>query len=148
MKSSNKKAAIISCVILATAIVIAAMVVFLPKRFITPATPAQQVTVPGQHASNNGPAALLAGSTTSPKMAPIPQGSQTYQIMQAASAIPRIVQATVNPVNVHVGDTQTLILTISDPDPITSVVATIRTDNETTTVPLSLVGPAALNDVF
>jgi hypothetical protein len=148
MKPSNKKAAIISCVILATAIVIAAMVVFLPKRSITPAAPAQQVTVPGQHASNNGPSALLAGSTTSPKMAPIPHGLQTYQIMQAATVMPKIVQATVNPVDVHVGDTQTLTVIVSDPNPVTSVVATVRTDNGTTTVPLSLVGPAALNDVF
>jgi hypothetical protein len=81
------------------------------------------------------------------KKAPIPMGSQTYQIMQASNAVPKIVQATVDPVNVRVGDTQILTVIISDPDPITSVVATIQTDNGTTTVPLMLVGAAALNDV-
>ncbi len=80
--------------------------------------------------------------------APIPTGSQTYQIMQAASAMPKIVQATIDPVNADLGQMQTLTVIVSDPNPITSVVAAIQTDNGTTTVSLALVGPAALNDVI
>ena len=141
MGSFNKKNIIIGCVVLVIAVVVAAVVIFLPMR---PVKQAMAPTLPGA----NNKLAAVATSTRPVKMAPIPQGSQTYQIMQAPDVMPKIVQATVNPVDVHVGDTQTLTVIISDPNPITSVVATIRTDNGTTTVPLSLVGPAALNDVL
>jgi hypothetical protein len=146
MSLPKNKAVIVSCVILAVAIVVAATIVFLPKRPVPPTAPSPQATAPSQQAGNNH----LAANTTSTVhvgLAPIPQGSQTYQIMQAESAMPKIVQATVNPVNVRVGDMQTLTVVISDPDPITSVVAMIETDNGTTKVPLTLTGAAALNDV-
>jgi len=134
MRSSSKKTIVLGVVVIVIAAVIATAILFLPKRSVAP-------TVPAQRAMSN------TTSTAPMKMAPIPRGSQTYQIMQAAGVMPKIVQATVNPVDVHVGDTQTLTVIVSDPDPIISVVATIQTDNGTTTVPLALVGPAALNDV-
>ncbi len=141
MKSSSKKTIMLGVGIIIVAAVIAVVVILLPKRSLAPT----------QQAVNPQPGnqiAAVATSTTPIKMAPIPHGSQTYQIMQAAGVTPKIVQATVNPVDVHVGDTQTLTVIVSDPNPVTSVVANIQTDNGTTTVPLMLVGPAASDDIL
>lgn len=139
MKISDKKYTITGIVIVLVGIVAASVVVFLPIKGKNPV---------GQGAPNNGNEVAAVAITTPPvKMAPVPVGSQTYQIMQPNSVMPKIVQATIDPVNVHVGDTQTLTIVVSDPNPLVSVVANIQTDNGTTTVPLALVGPAALNDV-
>jgi len=151
MQSSNKKTIILGVVILVIALAIAAAVIFIVKRPAPPVpVPQAVVPAPAPVAQQGGTNQVAAEATTTPpvKMAPIPHGSQTYQIMQAYGLLPRIVQATVDPVDVHGGDTQTMTVIVSDPDPITSVVATIQTDNGTTTVPLALVGPAALNDVL
>lgn len=134
-----KKSILLGVVIILVAVVVAAVVIFLPKKAKAPIA---------QPADNSNQVAAVATSTVPMKMAPIPQGSETYQIMQAAAVMPKIIQATVDPVNVHVGDTQTLTVIVSDPNPITSVVASVHTDNGTTTIPLALVGPAALNDVI
>jgi hypothetical protein len=77
----------------------------------------------------------------------LPHTAETYQIMQAADAMPKIVQTTIDPLGVHVGDTQKLSIIVQDPDPIVSVVAEIETDNGTTTLPLKLVGPAQLTEI-
>jgi len=126
-------------------IIIALVAVFLivTPFWFNPPTQKPNVTPPVAENTSSTPPVTKG---TLPR-APIPQGSQTYQIMQASTVMPKIVQATVDPVNVHVGDTQRLTVIISDPDPINSVVAMIQTDNGTTTVPLTLVGAAALNDV-
>lgn len=132
-----KKTFLIGLGIIVIALVIALGIIFIPR-------PAKAPVV---QQGNGNEIAAVATTSAPMKMAPIPQGSQTYQIMQAASVMPKIVQATIDPVNVHVGDTQTLTVIISDPNPITSVVAVTETDHGTTTLPLALVGPAALNDV-
>jgi len=144
MKASSKKSIIIGVVIILIAAVLAGAIILLPKSLLAPT---QKMGIATTTPGGNQIAAVA--TTTRPiKMAPIPQGSQTYQIMQANGVLPKIVQATVNPVNVDPGNKQTLTIIISDPNPITSIIATIRTDNGTTTVPLSLAGPAALNDVL
>jgi hypothetical protein len=68
----------------------------------------------------------------------LPQGKQTYHIVQAKDAWPKITQATIDPVDVHVGDTQTLsVVVVEDPDAIESVTALIETDKGTKTLTLS-----------
>lgn len=78
----------------------------------------------------------------------VPSGSQTYQITQAAETWPKILQATVSPPDVHVGDTQKLSVVVQDGVAITSVRAITRTDNGTTTVDLALVGPTPASSLL
>jgi hypothetical protein len=78
----------------------------------------------------------------------LPHASETYQVMQSADAMPKIVQATIDPLGVHVGDTQHLSIILNDPDSIVSVEAQIQTDHGTTTLPLKLVGPAQVSEIL
>jgi hypothetical protein len=82
-----------------------------------------------------------------PKPVP-PDGKQTFQITQAAGVWPKIVQATIDPPNVHVGDVQKLSVVVESPVGIASVTATIKTDHKTITVPLELVGPTPTADIL
>jgi hypothetical protein len=134
-----KKPIIISIGIIVIAAAIAAIILFVPKHVAAP--------VAQQPSNNNNQVAAATVNTAQAKMAPVPEGSQTYQIMQGPKAMPKIDQVTINPVDVHVGDTQTLTVVISDPDSITSVVATTRTDNGTTTIPLPFVGSVTVSGV-
>lgn len=86
------------------------------------------------------------GTTTSP-LAKLASGPETYAISQRASVLPRIVQATIDPPDVHIGNTQKLTLVVQDPAAITSVEAQIETDHGTKVLPLKLVGPVAEADL-
>jgi hypothetical protein len=78
----------------------------------------------------------------------IPSGLQVYQVSQAAEVWPKILQATIDPPDVHVGDTQKLSVIVEDSVQITSVEAQIQTDNETITLPLTLVGPVSKGELL
>ena len=69
----------------------------------------------------------------------LPTGRETYQIAQAEGVDPKIYEATIDPPDVHVGDTQTLSIIVSSESGIKSVIAEIETDNGTTTLPLTYV---------
>lgn len=68
----------------------------------------------------------------------IPIGHQTYEIYQPKSDGPKILKAEIDPVDVHVGDTQTLSLTVESMVSIASVTAEIETDKGSVNLPLSL----------
>jgi hypothetical protein len=57
--------------------------------------------------------------------------------------LPRIVQATIDPPDVHVGNKQTLTVVVQDDTSIAFVEAQIETDHGTKTLLLGLVGPVA-----
>ncbi len=78
----------------------------------------------------------------------LPAGLQTYNIVQGAENMPRIVQASIDPLDVHVGNIQTLSLIVQDPNKITSVIAKIQTDHGVRELPLSLVSPDAVSEVL
>jgi len=79
----------------------------------------------------------------------LPRGKQTYQVVQAKDAWPKITQATIDPVDVHVGDAQKLSVVVEDPEVIESVTALIETDKGTKTITLSREeNPAAAPSVF
>jgi hypothetical protein len=97
------------------------------------------VTKP-QTAENNpsGNATSTATSTLAAKVYTPhpPHGAVTYQIVQAATQLPGFVQATIDPVDVAVGQIQHFTIVTDDPNPIVSVVAEITTDHKVITVPL------------
>jgi len=98
----------------------------------------------------NVSAASPSVSTTTAAPLPhptLPIGSQTYQIMSGNTAGPHIVQATINPPDVHVGDKQVLSVVVSSAVNIGTVTALIETDHGTTTVPLSFEKFASAKDV-
>lgn len=66
----------------------------------------------------------------------LPSGLQIYKITQAAELSPKIVEASIDPPDVHVGDTQRLSVILEDSQVISVVEARIETDNGITTVPL------------
>lgn len=80
--------------------------------------------------------ASLAAATARPKPA-IPHGSQTYNVTDSANKWPKILRATIDPPDVHVGMTQKLSLVVQPKEKIVSVVAEIETDHGTSTVELS-----------
>jgi hypothetical protein len=97
------------------------------------------VTQP-QTAENSSPTTATS-TTTSTLAARVytpnpPHGSVTYQIAQAATQLPGFVQATIDPVDVSVGQVQHFTIITDDPNPIVSVVAEITTDHKVVTVPL------------
>ena len=59
----------------------------------------------------------------------IPEGKQSFSIVQPESAKPKITRAEIDPADVHVGDTQTLRLLLPASENVASVVAEIETDN-------------------
>jgi hypothetical protein len=76
---------------------------------------------------------------------PIPHGIQTYQIVQPKDVWPKIIEATINPPDVHVGDLQKLSVTVQDDAEVVSAIAFIETDNGIKELPLNLVEePVAL----
>ncbi|MCL4406097.1 MAG: hypothetical protein M1586_02135 [Patescibacteria group bacterium] len=72
----------------------------------------------------------------------LPSGRQVYRISQAAETWPKFIQATLDPVDVHVGDTQFLSVIVEDEAAIVSVEAKIETDNGELTLPLTYSEPA------
>jgi hypothetical protein len=68
----------------------------------------------------------------------LPQGKQTYFI-QSNPQSPRFIKAVIDPLDVKVGDTQTMEVALEDTEaPIRSLVAHIETDTGTTTQTLAL----------
>jgi hypothetical protein len=95
----------------------------------------------------------IAGAPVSSPVAPrtkpaVPSGRQVYEVAQAAEVWPKILQATIDPPDVHVGDTQKLAIIVEDSVQITSVEAQIQTDNKTITLPLTLVGPVSKGELL
>jgi hypothetical protein len=73
----------------------------------------------------------------------LPSGSETYRISQSGTVMPKIVQATIDPPDVHVGNIQKLTVVVQDATSISFVEAQIETDHGTKTLMLGLVGPVA-----
>lgn len=99
------------------------------------------------------PATSVHGSSTKgvyiqPVPIHIPGGNDVFRVAEAATVEPQIVQVDVNPPNVTPGDIQKMYAVVSDPVPIVSVTATIRTDHGTTTVSLSPAGTAPLSELL
>lgn len=92
----------------------------------------------------NPPGSDIAPQKPSPQSTYLlPQGTQVYQVVQAAEVWPKILQMTVDPPDVHVGQTQTFSIVVQGPDAISSVEAQIETDNGVRVLPLNLTGPTA-----
>lgn len=77
--------------------------------------------------------------SSSPRNFWLPSGKETYQIVQAEGADPKIHEATIDPPDVHVGDMQKLSIVVSSEYDIESVVAKIETDNGIVELPLKFV---------
>lgn len=131
----------IAIVVIAIAIAVAAVILLgIPwgRRAAAPGTPEESgasdaaLTAPGA-------AARLAAASD------LPKGPVTYEIAQAATKLPGFVQATIDPLNVKVGQVQHFTVIMSDPNPVTSVVATIVTDHKTVTVNLTEQGAAPVS---
>ncbi len=76
----------------------------------------------------------------------IPAAPAIYQISEAAEDLPKMIEAKIDPTDVHVGDIQNFYITLSDPNPITSVVAKIQTDHHVKEVELAEDFSQARND--
>jgi len=135
-----KRNIIISLVIIAAAVIVAFVLLRRGGAPVPATEPApsqnEQATVPVSPAQVIGRKPL------------IPSGLQVYQVSQAAEVWPKILQATIDPPDVHVGDTQKLSVIVEDSVPVTSVEAQIQTDNETITLPLTLVGPVSKGELL
>lgn len=89
----------------------------------------------------------FAAATTSASKFTLPSGPDTYRISQRSTVSPRIIQATIDPPDVHVGNKQTLTVVVQGDTSISFVEAQIETDHGTKTVLLGLVGPVADADL-
>ena len=158
-----KKEYLISLVIVVVAIVAAACILFLPATpfsrnnpagvpvAVAPTQPA--TTAPGGAVTTGGATATSTAATEAVLAAHndttlLPHASETYQVMQSSSSTPKIVQATIDPLGVHVGDTQHLSVVLQDPNQIVSAEALIQTDHGTTTLKLALVGPTQVSELL
>lgn len=105
--------------------------------------------IPHQNSHTVPPPAQGVATTSTPSEIPVsahskptlPTGSQTYKITESAEAWPKILQATINPPDVHVGDTQRLSIVVQSNSPVEYVEARIQTDHGTTTLKLAPAGP-------
>ncbi len=77
----------------------------------------------------------------------LPAGSETYRIVQAEEIWPKILEATIDPPDVHVGDVQKLTVVIQGPDEIASVEARTQLDHEFKVIPLKFTGEIAAGDL-
>jgi hypothetical protein len=89
-----------------------------------------------------------APAAQSPARFSLPHGPQTYQIVEAAGVWPKILQATIDPPDVHVGDVQKLEVVVQDSSPIVSVVAKTQLDHGAREIPLNLLGPASAAELL
>lgn len=78
----------------------------------------------------------------------LPSGRETYQIAQAEGKHPQIFEATIDPPDVHVGDTQKLSIIVADDAGIESVVAKIETDHSIKELPLKYVRGVSENELL
>lgn len=70
----------------------------------------------------------------------LPAKAVTYQVSQAEDVWPKILEVTIDPLRVAVGETQKMKVIAQSPAGIKSVTANIETDNGTTTVKLEKTG--------
>lgn len=77
----------------------------------------------------------------------LPASPETYRIAQAAEVQPRIIEATIDPPDVHVGDVQKFQVIAYSPAGIESVAAVIEIDHGTTTVALAKTGERAAGEL-
>ena len=70
---------------------------------------------------------------------PLPKGMRAYTITQAAEVWPRLTDASIDPIDTHVGETQTIELTVESREDVDRVYARITTDNDEFDLPLSFV---------
>ncbi|GEM_PF-2604883 len=125
---------LIFAIVLAGVVAIVAFANFYKKQSVAPL---------GQNAPVlSGAAVKSKPQIVRPKPA-LPHGLQTYQIAQAAEKWPKILQATIDPPDVHVGDRQKLSIVVETRADIKSVEARIETDHGTVILPLLLAGPVA-----
>src|SRR3989344_1636456 len=87
--------------------------------------------------------ALMERQVTGKNHIPLPHGRQVYQVVQPKEVWPKIVQATIDPPDVHVGDVQKFSVVVQDTDAIASVTAFIETDHGTKELPLNRVSSAS-----
>jgi hypothetical protein len=150
-----KKEYLISLVIVVVGVGAAACVLFLPMlpgRVSVAMAPTQPAPT-GAAGATGTPGATPTPIATTEAAAHndttlLPHAPETYQVMQASSTMPKIVQATIDPLGVHVGDTQHLSVILQDPNQIVSAEALIQTDHGTTTLKLSLVGPTQVSELL
>jgi hypothetical protein len=146
MKNYNRLAAI---AIIAVALGVAFVIVGgVPLNMFSSHAP--QVAV-------NAPAPATNSTSTpsgAPPSAPVPvkkytphppHGTVTYEVAEAATRLPNITQATIDPVDVAVGQTQTFKIVTNDINPVVSVVAQITTDHKVITIPLVSKGAPSLS---
>jgi hypothetical protein len=77
----------------------------------------------------------------------LPQGLQTYNIAQASDVEPHIIQASIDPLDVHTGFKQKLSIVVTDDSRIESVVAKIETDHGVRELPLKFVRVVADSEI-
>lgn len=139
---------LVPLLVILLAVVIAGVILYQNKvgQQIASSGPSQ----PAPHAATStGPAARQAAVKPYRLPSPaVPVGLQIYQIAQAAEVWPKIIQATIDPSDVHVGNTQKLSVIVEDSAPIISVEAQIQTDHKTITLPLALTGPVSKSDLM
>ena len=75
-------------------------------------------------------------------------GKQIFKIASAVTTGPKIIQATIDPLDVKVGDTQNLSLVVQSAVAILSVVARIETDNGIVDLPLALKGQTSAAELL
>ncbi len=89
---------------------------------------------------------LNSGETTSSKKIDgnskftLSPGKQVFKVASAVTTGPKIIQATIDPLDVKVGDTQNLSLVVQSAVTIGAVTAKIETDNGIIDLPLTLEG--------
>jgi len=76
----------------------------------------------------------------------LPQGTQKFQIVSSEDSWPKFIEAVIDPVDVHVGNTQKFRVVLQDRVDIVEVIAEIETDNGTTTVPLTRTSQSTITE--
>ncbi|MDO8504915.1 MAG: hypothetical protein Q7S36_03645 [Candidatus Liptonbacteria bacterium] len=91
----------------------------------------------------------LSGSGETLGKFKLSESEETFSVTEKDSVWPKIYQATIDPPDVHVGDTQTLDIVVQAEagQNIVSVVAEIETDKDTVNLPLALQGETAEADI-
>ncbi len=80
---------------------------------------------------------LVSEEAQEPTYSLAPAGREVeLSISSAGDADPKFISATIAPLHVYVGQTQTLTVSVQSTKPVTSVVATMELDNETVTLML------------
>ncbi len=86
------------------------------------------------------------GSPEAGKNARLPVGQRIYSIAQAADVWPRLTEARIDPVDTHVGQIQTIEVTVESRQEVDRVYARITTDSKVFDLPLIYVRDVAADD--